>query len=116
MSVTTLQKELATVNDSTIKHYYNFSYGIMPALIMGKKFNNGLDSIQCVDKKGEVFNLVVNDHTELKITCKNGYKKIFLLDTMFAKDSLFYGRDDHIFNAPTSLPIREIEKIEVTSR
>ena len=116
MTPTGLEAELHKINEATIKECYHFELGIIPALIVGKQFNNGLYEITVTNKTGDDFLLRVNDKTQMRITLKNGKRKTLLFDTVFSNESAFYGNQSRFFGL-TILPAKfdEIVKIEIQS-
>ncbi len=74
---------------------------------------NPINKIKCVDKKGNDAELNNGPSIETRITINNKKKVIFYFDRVVIHDSSVYGVQSRFLNMRTSIPIKDITKIEV---
>jgi hypothetical protein len=115
MTTRELQGELSKINETTITYVYNFKPGILISIIKGRQFNNGLSQIECTDKNGKKLTLGTSKNTQVRLTFKDGTRKVLYFDTMFVKDSLVYGKQSRYFDMPVNTTYNNIVKVEIQS-
>lgn len=110
-----LKEQLQSVDSTNIYETYDFRLGLAGvALNGGKNFYNGLDSIKCIDKRGDEILLPVNTQTGIRLTDETGKRVILYFDSLFLKDNLLYGSKSHFITLPVApLNIDKLTKIEI---
>jgi hypothetical protein len=110
-------KQLSIVTESNLKQHYDFRLGIIPALIRGEQFDNGIGLILCTDKKGDRYRIRVNRSTQIRITKIDKKRQQLYFDTIFIKNNLVYGNRTHFAKLPIKpIPLEQILKIEFQFR
>jgi len=96
------------------------STNLRPVVVRGpiakqyKYLANPIDTIECVDSKGNLVKLINKPSIEMRVTEKNGKRTIFYFDRIFLTDSTLVGvRSRFISSIRASIKLREIKKIEV---
>lgn len=70
--------------------------------------------IECIDKKGQPFQLANSPSIEIRFTDIHNKKTIFYFDLITVTDSTVVGRQSRIIKSiQTTIPITSIKKIEV---
>jgi hypothetical protein len=80
-------------------------------------WNNGLTKVYCTDKDGNNWMFSVNYLTQLRLTKKNGKRRIVYFDTMIMKDSIVYASESHMVHISLKpVNTNDIAKIELQFR
>lgn len=88
----------------------NNPLGFVPEL----KFKaNNLILLDVVDKKGTPYTLQNSPAIEMRVTLKNGKRKIFYLDTVILENDTLHGCISRILDLKSKVPFDQITKIEV---
>lgn len=74
---------------------------------------NRLSKILCYNEKEQKVYVSVNQNTQLIVTDKHGDVHKFYLDTIYLSGDSLYGLRSRILGLERSIPIGQIEKIEV---
>jgi len=74
---------------------------------------NSIDSIRCIDKNGNPKILTKKASLEIRFTENNNKKSIFYFDTIYLQDTLIYGQQSRFINAPKTISINDVKKIEI---
>lgn len=74
---------------------------------------NPINKIKCVDKKGNDAELNNGPSIETRMTINNKKRVIFYFDRVIILDSIVYGVQSRFINMRTSIPLKDITKIEV---
>jgi len=83
---------------------------VFPGIVNG----NSLREVKVFDKNERECVLLVNNHTGVRITKKDGKRKTFYFDTLIIKDSTITGKNDHFFGVSIKpINLNNIEKIEL---
>jgi hypothetical protein len=111
MTADSLELQFSSIDENNIQKVYDFRLGLIPALIGGKQFYNGIQQISCSDKKGNKFKIQVNKHAQIRITQANGKRQSLYIDTMFVRNALTYGNKSHFVKIPIApIPLKNIQK------
>jgi len=75
---------------------------------------NSINTIRCVDKKGNSAELSNSPSIETRITLNNKKRVIFYFDRVIMQDSIVYGiQSRFLTNIRKAIPVKDITKIEV---
>ena len=75
--------------------------------------SNKLSKIMCYNQKREKVYLSVDQNTQLIITDRKGGARKFYMDTVFLENGVLYGLRSRILGTKQSVPVDEIDKIEI---
>lgn len=84
-----------------------------PMGILSKYEANPINKIKCVDKKGIPNELNNGPSIETRITSNNKQSIVFYFDRVIIQDSIVYGIQSRFMGLKTSIPLKDITKIEV---
>ena len=71
------------------------------------------DSVDCVDKNGNVIRLEKIPSLEIRFTDSNNKKTVFYFDRMFVTDTSVSGTYSRILGLQKTIPLNRIKKIEI---
>ena len=74
---------------------------------------NPINKIECVDKKGNAAQLSNGPSIETRLTINDKKRVVFYFDRVVIIDSVVYGVRSRFVNMRTSIPIKDVTKIEV---
>lgn len=74
---------------------------------------NPINKIKCVDKKGNDAELNNGPAIETRIAINDKKRVVFYFDRVILQDSVVYGVQSRFINMRTSIPVKDITKIEV---
>lgn len=117
MTSDSLKDQLGKIDQQNVQKVYDFRLGILPGLLRGRQFYNGISEIQCLDKYNYPTFVKVNPSTSIRITELNGKHLTLYFDTIFSiKDSVVVGNKSHFINIPgRPIPFDSIAKIQIQS-
>ncbi len=73
-----------------------------------------IDYVNCVDNKGQNFQLQISPSLEIRFTDSNNKKTMMYLDLMQVKDEYVSGSDSRIISSiRKTIPLKTIKKIEI---
>lgn len=106
--------------DSFIKQFAGIdSTKLRTVVVGGSMFGtatykaNPINKIKCVDKKGRENELDNGPSIETRMTINNKKRIVFYFDRVIIIDSVVYGVQSRFLNIRTSIPLKDITKIEV---
>jgi hypothetical protein len=106
--------------DSFIKQFTDIdSTKLRTVVVGGSMFGtatykaNPINKIKCVDIKGRANELDNGPSIETRITINNKKRVVFYFDRVIIIDSIVYGVQSRFLNIRTSIPLKDITKIEV---
>ena len=74
---------------------------------------NNLKYLNVYDKEGNLFFMQNSPSVEMRVTLKNGKRKIFYLDTVFIENDTLKGQMSRIMKLNSKVSLSDISKIEV---
>lgn len=95
--------------------YINYDFSTSES-VSGSIHYNGfqIKKINVIDKDGQAQTLENSPSLEMRITLKNGQRKIFYFDSMkFEKDTLIGHKSRFLPKLITKIPFNEVAKIEI---
>lgn len=105
---------LSSVKEADILKVYDFRLGVIPALLGGPQFYNGITQVECKDRNGQRYRVSVGKRAGIRIIRNSGKRQTFYLDTMFMRNNMVYGNKTHFANIPINpIPLEDITKIEI---
>ncbi len=72
---------------------------------------NGIEYIECLNKKLQPVKVKVNPNIIMQVTDSNNKKTVFYFDTVLKEDSVITGFTSYIFMTKKSIPLSGIRKI-----
>ncbi|WP_321426300.1 hypothetical protein [uncultured Bacteroides sp.] len=72
---------------------------------------NGIEYIECLNKKQQPVKVKVNPNILMQVTDSNNKKTVFYFDTVLKEDSVITGFISYIFMTKKSIPLNSIRKI-----
>jgi hypothetical protein len=72
---------------------------------------NGIEYIECLNKKQQPVKVKVNPNILMQVTDSNNKKTVFYFDTVLKEDSVITGFTSYIFMTKKSIPLSSIRKI-----
>jgi len=110
-----LREQLQNIDPNKISDAYDFRLGLAGvALKGGKNFYNGIESLNCKDKKGNEINVKIKPQTGIRLTDNTGRKLQLYFDSVFLRDSLIYGSKSYFITMPvTPMNINNLTLIEI---
>jgi hypothetical protein len=85
-----------------------------PGLIFARAYKietNGIEYIECLNKKQQPVKVKVNPNILMQVTDSNNKKTVFYFDTVLKEDSVITGFTSYIFMTKKSIPLNSIRKI-----
>ncbi|HLG34271.1 MAG TPA: hypothetical protein VI757_05270 [Bacteroidia bacterium] len=115
MTSSSLKEQLKAIDPDKIHDAYDFRLGLAGvALKGGKFFYNGISTLKCTDKDGNVVIKEVNTQTGIRLTDNTGRRLTLYFDSIFLRDSLIYGSKSHFITLPVQpMFIDSLTKIEI---
>jgi hypothetical protein len=115
MSQNNLKEQLQNIDPNKISDAYDFRLGLTGvALKGGMNFYNGIESLNCKDKKGNDVIVKIKPQTCIRLTDNTGRKLQLYFDSVFLRDSLLYGSKSHFITLPvTPMNINNLILIEI---
>ena len=71
------------------------------------------DSVDCIDKNGNVIRLEKIPSLEIRFTDSSNKKTVFYFDRMFVTDTFVSGTYSRILGLQKTIPLNRIKKIEI---
>ena len=118
MTIDNFCNTLKQISDSTVRYRYETGAGtsgiVGAVLFNGKKFDNGIKTLECTDLNNKKIQAKVNRNTMIRFTNKRGGKMTYYFDTMFMKnDSVIVGRYNRKEDLLIPFKKRDITQVEI---